>query len=70
MCTSLQEPKLVLMSNLLLLTLDDRNGFIAIYKGPQLTVVTKASFQDGRCQIQRIVGARMESSIISSASAI
>ena len=35
-----------------------------------LTVVTKASFQDGRCQMQRIVGARIDSSIISSASAI
>ena len=68
--SSLQGPKQVSISNLLLLTLDDRNTFIAIYQGPQLTVVTKASFQDGRCQIQRIVGARMESSIISSASAI
>ena len=35
-----------------------------------LTVVTKASFQDGRCQMQRIVGARIDSNIISSASAI
>ena len=58
------------MSGFLLLALDERNRFIAIYQGPQHTVVTKASFQDGRCQIQRMVGARMESSIISSASAI
>lgn len=39
-------------------------------KGLKLTVVTMASFQAGRCHIQRIVGPRIESSIISKASAI